>query len=219
MASVVPQKQSPGVTKKNLRTDDGRLLRGRRSREKVRQAANALFQEKGFDQATLRAIAERAGMGASSIYRHYRSKEEMLILELAAMQEEAWTRFRTEDQRNDPTKIRLQRFFAKQHNLLVENSDFTKIAVRAQTREDRVIVRRALALQQRTIGLIAEILQHGKARDEISSATDPLNAASVLFHATQGVRIAWASGLLSDVACQKHIDDALTLVMSGVSAG
>ena len=33
-------------------------------------------------------------MGASSIYRHVRSKEELLIQELADLQEEAWTRFR-----------------------------------------------------------------------------------------------------------------------------
>ena len=32
-----------------LRPDDGRLQRGRRSRERIRQAARALFAEQGFD--------------------------------------------------------------------------------------------------------------------------------------------------------------------------
>ncbi|MCI0548517.1 MAG: TetR/AcrR family transcriptional regulator, partial [Candidatus Rokubacteria bacterium] len=54
-----------------LRPDDGRLARGRRSRSKIREAARELFRERGFDGATLRAIASRAGMGASSIYRHF----------------------------------------------------------------------------------------------------------------------------------------------------
>ena len=42
-----------------LRDDDGRLLRGERSRVRIRAAAQALFRERGFDGATLRAIAER----------------------------------------------------------------------------------------------------------------------------------------------------------------
>ena len=77
-----------------LRTDDGRLARGRRSRTRIREAARALFRERGFDGATLRAIAQRAGMGASSIYRHVRTKHELLVLELADLQEEAWQSFR-----------------------------------------------------------------------------------------------------------------------------
>src|SRR4030095_5464995 len=47
-----------------LRPDDGRLLRGRRSRAQIRAAARALFREKGFDGATLRAIAARGGVAA-----------------------------------------------------------------------------------------------------------------------------------------------------------
>ena len=43
-----------------LRPDDGRLARGRRSRDRIQRAARELFRERGFDGATLRAIAERA---------------------------------------------------------------------------------------------------------------------------------------------------------------
>ena len=67
-----------------LRADDGRLVRGRRSRDRIQRAARELFRERGFDGATLRAIAERAEMGTSSIYRHVRTKEELLVGELAA---------------------------------------------------------------------------------------------------------------------------------------
>ena len=100
-----------------LRKDDGRLVRGRRSRERIETAARALFRERGFDGTTLRAIAERAGMGASSIYRHVRTKEELLVGELAALQEEAWKRFRGEDDRRAPTLERVARFLEIQPEL------------------------------------------------------------------------------------------------------
>ena len=93
--------------RRRLRPDDGRLVRGRRSRERIRAAARELFREKGFDGATLRAIAGRAGMGASSIYRHVQTKEELLVQELADLQEEAWTRFRRGERRAGSTRERL----------------------------------------------------------------------------------------------------------------
>ena len=201
-----------------LRPSDGRLVRGRRSRAKIRQAARALFAERGFDGATLRAIAERAGMGASSIYRHVRSKEELLIEELADMQEDAWTRFREQDDRDRPTDARLRHFFDVQHALLVESRDLTTIALRATTRTEARVARRVLQLYDRTIGLLMEILQRGRMRNDLASSVDVLEAARVLFHVTNGARIPWANGMTSDDDCRASIHQAVDLLFRGVSA-
>ena len=85
-AVLRPGEAESAPTRRDLRSDDGRLVRGRHSRARILAAARELFEERGFDKATLRAIAERAGMGASSIYRHVRTKHELLILELADLQ-------------------------------------------------------------------------------------------------------------------------------------
>ncbi|MFQ5416512.1 MAG: TetR/AcrR family transcriptional regulator, partial [Myxococcota bacterium] len=148
-----------------LRADDGRLARGRRSRARIREAARAQFREAGFDGATLRAIAARAGMGASSIYRHVRSKHELLILELADLQEEAWNRFRLRDDPRAPTRQRIRDFFEAQHELLAADPDLTVIALRATTYPADRVSKRVLALNDRTVGLLAEILQGGRLRD------------------------------------------------------
>ena len=107
--------QPPG---RLLRSDDGRLVRGRRCRDRIQLAARELFRECGFDGATLRAIAERAGMGASSIYRHVRTKEELLVHELSLLQERAWKHFRQRDDRKRPTRERVGEFLEIQHRLL-----------------------------------------------------------------------------------------------------
>jgi AcrR family transcriptional regulator len=198
------------------RREDGRRLRGRRSRQRIREAARALFQERGFDGATLRAIAERAGMGASSIYRHVRTKHELLILELADLQEEAWTRFRLDDDRGAPTRHRIRRFFEVQHALLTSNADLTVIALRATTYPDEPVARRVLALQDRTIGLLAEILQAGSRRD-LAEGTDVLAAARALFHIASGARISWANGLASESACRRSIEKSVDLLFAGLA--
>jgi AcrR family transcriptional regulator len=201
-----------------LRPDDGRLQRGRRSRARIREAARSLFRERGFDRATLREIARRAGMGASSIYRHVHTKHELLVLELAELQEEAWTRFRLADDRDAATRDRIRRFFEIQHGLLASDADLTVIALRAATYPEAPVARRALALQDRTIGLLAEILQTGRRRD-LSREVDVLAAARALVHIATGARIAWANGLASEQTCQRGIDSAVDLLFRGIARG
>lgn len=216
--------QTPGAlgngikTRTPLRPDDGRLARGRKSRARIREAARSLFRERGFDGATLRAIAERAGMGASSIYRHVQSKEELLIEELSEMQEEAWTRFRRHDDRQRPTRERLRAFLDLQHQLLVADRDLTTIALRATTRTEARVARRVLQLYDRTIGLLMEILQQGRMKKDLARDVDVLEAARTIFHVTNGARIPWANGMVSDDACCASIHQALDLLFRGMAA-
>ena len=157
-------------------------------------------------------------MGASSIYRHVQSKEELLIDELSEMQEQAWTRFRSHDDRQRPTLVRLSEFLDIQHELLVADRDLTTIALRATTKTEARVARRVLQLYDRTIGLLMEILQQGRMRRDLARDVDVLEAARTLFHVTNGARIPWANGMLSDDACRASIHQALTLLFRGLAA-
>jgi AcrR family transcriptional regulator len=205
-----------GTFPPNLRPDDGRLERGRRSRQRIREAARALFRERGFDATTLRAIAARAGMGASSIYRHIRTKEELLVDELAEIQEQAWVRFRAGGDRGLSAHERIRRFLDLEHALLIGDPDLTVIALRATTHPETRVSRRVLALQDRTVGLVTEILQAGRTRGELDREVDPLVAARAITHITSGARIAWANGLLTEEACRSAIDSGVELLFRGL---
>lgn len=204
--------------KAELRPDDGRLLRGRKSRARILEAARSLFVERGFDDATLRAIAERAGMGTSSIYRHIQSKEELLIDQLAEMQEEAWHRFRESDSRDAPTRKRIRAFLDAQHELFAADGDLTLIALRSTTRPGARVARQVLALNDRTIGLLMEILQMGRMQGDLSKKADVLEAARVIFNVTQGARIPWANGLTDADACREAIGSGVNMLFDGLAA-
>jgi TetR/AcrR family transcriptional regulator, repressor for uid operon len=53
--------------------------KGDRTRERLFQAALAEFRERGFDTASVGAIAQRAGTSRASFYSHYPSKEAVLL--------------------------------------------------------------------------------------------------------------------------------------------
>ncbi|MDR3577590.1 MAG: TetR/AcrR family transcriptional regulator [Anaerolineaceae bacterium] len=53
--------------------------RVQRTEELLRQALIALILEKGYDAITIQDILDRANMGRSTFYAHYRDKEELLL--------------------------------------------------------------------------------------------------------------------------------------------
>jgi AcrR family transcriptional regulator len=49
------------------------------ARERLAQAAFQLFDERGYEQTTVDDITERAGLGRTTFFRHYRSKEDVIF--------------------------------------------------------------------------------------------------------------------------------------------
>ena len=53
--------------------------RGEHSRAAIFDAALALFQERGYESTTMRAIADRAGVSLGSSYHYFASKEHLVL--------------------------------------------------------------------------------------------------------------------------------------------
>jgi AcrR family transcriptional regulator len=49
------------------------------ARERLAQAAFDLFDERGYEQTTVDDITERAGLGRTTFFRYYRSKEDVIF--------------------------------------------------------------------------------------------------------------------------------------------
>ena len=49
------------------------------TRERLLSAARELIEEGGYGAASVLAIAERAGVAAGTLYRHFASKEELFV--------------------------------------------------------------------------------------------------------------------------------------------
>jgi AcrR family transcriptional regulator len=49
------------------------------ARDRLAEAAFALFDERGYEQTTVDDITERAGLGRTTFFRHYRSKEDVIF--------------------------------------------------------------------------------------------------------------------------------------------
>lgn len=52
--------------------------KGRNTKQKIIEEAMKLFSISGFDTVSIRAIAEAVGVGNSALYKHFKSKKEIL---------------------------------------------------------------------------------------------------------------------------------------------
>ena len=65
------------------------------ARDRLAQAAFALFDERGYEQTTVDDITERAGLGRTTFFRHYRSKEDVIFPDHDRLLEQIQERLQT----------------------------------------------------------------------------------------------------------------------------
>jgi len=63
-----------------------------RTRRQLKDALMALILEKGYDAVKIEEITERADLGRTTFYLHYRDKEELLLESMGSIVEELRTR-------------------------------------------------------------------------------------------------------------------------------
>lgn len=86
---------------------EGRVARRqRRNRAALIRSAREVMAEKGVDAATMLEIAERADMGAGTIYNYFRSKDELAIAVLEALMHDLAERIEAvTDTFDDPAQV------------------------------------------------------------------------------------------------------------------
>src|SRR5215475_13418704 len=68
------------------------------ARERLAEAAFALFDERGYEQTTVDDITERAGVGRTTFFRHFRSKEDVIFPDHDRLLDQIRDRLRTTSQ-------------------------------------------------------------------------------------------------------------------------
>jgi AcrR family transcriptional regulator len=88
-------------------------------RERLATAALALFDERGYEQTTVDDITERAGVGRTTFFRHYRSKEDVIFPDHDLLLEQVRDRLRTSSHEtalvsvSDAVRLVLLRYIAE----------------------------------------------------------------------------------------------------------
>ncbi len=162
---------------------------GELKRQAILEAALELFVERGFHGTAVPAVAEKAGVGAGTIYRYFASKE-ALVNELFREQKEALTRHVLDGFPADaPAREQHRAFWERM-------SDFARTRPRAfaflelHSHRD-YLDKDSLAAEQKIIDFGTRFFVSAQSRGEVNPGS-PMLIMSMVFGAFVGmVRASW----------------------------
>jgi AcrR family transcriptional regulator len=193
-------------------------------RERIKSAALAVFTEKGYEAATTREIALRAGLGAATLFRYAVQKRDLLLMIVNDGLEAATARSRAELDPGAPLVEQLMVVFTPRftywgrHLSLARDLMHETVLARA-TGDTSAEARRYLEVRGALLDLLLEIVRREQARGNVDRREDA-NLIATLFlaiHLSQ-LRL-WVADRRPIV--KRGVDDLrrlLSLAINGVRA-
>jgi AcrR family transcriptional regulator len=163
-------------------------------KERILNAAEALFAEKGFTAATVEEVAKRAGIGKSTVYEYFGSKDEIFRQTLKAGLESYMEAMK--GRLKTPCSVRdVLTAIGSAHFNFVREHTFTARLLADEYNDTPWARQWVLELRERRTTMFASLIRQGIADGEFR-LTDPRLAAEVLL----GVINALCSPLLNNAA-------------------
>jgi AcrR family transcriptional regulator len=151
------------------------------TRERLLVAAQELIEEGGYGAASVIAIAERAGVAAGTLYRHFASKEQLFVevfRSVCAREERAMRAAAASMPASASAVQRLETELASFAERALRNPRLAWALI-AEPVDPRVDAER-LAYRERYAGVVAEGLRAGIAAGELPEQNVELTAAALV---------------------------------------
>ncbi len=142
-----------------------------KTRQAILDAAVALFSEKGYEQTSILDLAQRAGIGKSTVYTYFEAKEDIFLAFCDAEIEFSFNALREQVDQGAPVAEQLLKLFMLQFQFVTHNREFGRILVR-ETAFPKKISDKARETDQRYLDALDEILRRAQGRGEIHVAED-----------------------------------------------
>jgi AcrR family transcriptional regulator len=177
-------------------------------RDRLAEAAFALFDERGYEQTTVDDITERAGTGRTTFFRHYRAKEDVIFPDHDQLLEQVAERLRTSSQAtalaavSDAVRLVLLHYL-DEGDLARRRYALTSSVPALRDREIASVARYQRLFREFIAGWMADTAEPAPLRAELMAA------AVVAAH--NHVLRRWLRGESPDPV--REVDDALRLVI------
>ena len=190
-----------------------------RSRRIVATAVE-LAEKGGFEAVRLRDVASHAGVAIGTLYRRFRSKEDLLLAALEIEMEELERRIQQKPPRGETTESRVMSFFSIVTKALCRRPNLARALLRSVASGEPELTARVAAFHTRMSDLITQALRGQKAA---LSGVPPSDEERALAFSMQMVWFAslvgWAGGLPGPAGIIEQTQTATALMLRGADYG
>jgi AcrR family transcriptional regulator len=150
------------------------------TRERLMRAAQELIEEGGYAVASVAAIAERAGVAAGTLYRHFESKEDLFVELFRAVcsREERAMRAAAETIGQAPSLTRVEHVLATFAERALRNPRLAWALIAEPV--DPLVDAERLAYRERYAAVVAEELRAAIRAGELPAQNVELTAAALV---------------------------------------
>jgi AcrR family transcriptional regulator len=194
-----------------------------RRMRRIVDAAVELAEGGGFDAVRLRDVAERSEVALGTLYKYFRSKEDILLFALDEEVERLEQSMRARPLAQGSPYARAVEFFRRGTRALARRPQFARAMIRALTGSDQELALKVAAFQLRIARLVAAAL-----RGETAVAAAPLDAALgdarerarafTLMHVWFSALVGWAAGVHPERGVVEQVRAAAALILRPAGA-
>ena len=185
---------------------------------RIVDAAVELAEQGGFEAVRLRDVAERSDVALGTLYKYFRSKEDILLFALDEEVSRLEQALRVRPPAGETPFARAVDFFRRTSRALIGRAPLARAMIRALTSADELAVKVA-AFQLRIARLVAAAL-----RGTPADLAAPLDAsvgsareratAQTLMHVWFSALVGWSAGLHSERSVVDQVRAAAELILA-----
>jgi AcrR family transcriptional regulator len=189
-----------------------------RRMRRIVDAAVDLAERGGFEAVRLRDVAEQSDVALGTLYKYFRSKEDILLFALNEEVERHETTLRDRPETSGTPQQRVVEFFRRSTRALARRPQLARAMVRAMAAGDSDTVMKLASLQLRIARLVIATLR-GEAPDLTAPLDPPTGTAheqaiaQVLMNTWFSSLVGWAAGLHPERTVTEHVRTAAELVI------
>ena len=180
------------------------------------EVSGKILIEKGIKGLTTKTVASEMNFSESAIYRHFKSKEEILIALLSLLKQNMNKRLTSEIKPQNTSAENFKAVFTSQFNYFKKNPHFV-VAVLSdglldESKEIKTII---LQLMQNKMQLLGQILEQGKQTNEFNTEISTEDLLPIILGSFRFQMLKWKlSNFQYDITTEgnKTIDNLLALI-------
>ena len=197
----------------------GRALSKQRTRERILAAARTLFNERGYDGATVRDIARAAGLSTGAVFASFADKAELFDEIVAADYRALETEMVRALAGADDVEAALLGVFGAAYRSHAHQLPMVCAAMSAGWMRDAPQGRRSREALKPIVRLVGEALEAGVARGELIAEADIGLLRDIVWEIyLSGYRVAVYDNLTAE-AMITRLGGQLRLILAGVRTG
>ncbi len=178
---------------------------------RIVETAVELAEEGGFEAVRLRDVAANAGVALGTLYRRFRSKEDLLVAALAQELDDLEARLASRPPAGSRPIDRIVAFFQITTRALCRRPNLTRAMLRALTSGDPELAQKVSSFHGRLERLVVLGLR-GRS-DGREPSTEELRIASVLSQVWFASLVGWAGGTHGPATIVERTKSAADLLL------